>query len=225
MLKVCEVFPAVQGEGSTAGRPSLFIRTYGCPLRCTWCDTKFSYDNDDEMFKIDSKYIIDKILNTNIRRIVFTGGDPLRQSHIIAKMIPELLESMTGLVFEFETAGALPPLKLKDLKANIIWNVSPKLDGSGNDEAKRRKVDVLKELVGLKANFKFVITVEKDLEEVELLRTLAGIPSVNTWLMPEGVTAEKIAESGRWLTSVCLEKGYNLAMRNQVTLFGDERKH
>lgn len=225
MIKVCEVFFGIQGEGPSSGVPALFIRTYGCPLRCTWCDTPFSYDNKDEMFKIGSHYIIDKLTNTNVRKIIFTGGEPMAQQKAISEIMDQIMFSsaIRFIDYEFETAGIYVPNHISNHLHKVQWNVSPKLENSGNSKKFRYKREALETLNARQANFKFVVSNQADLDEVKEMQADIKIPNRKMWLMPEGVERKQIIKGGQWLTDVCVKHGYNLALRNHVVLFGDKR--
>lgn len=116
-LKLTEIFYSLQGEALTAGLPTIFIRLTGCPLRCVYCDTTYSFTGG-ERFSLDD--IIAKVQSYPCKRICLTGGEPLAQPNAIA-----LMHRLLALGYEIslETAGALsvadvPPAvsKVMDLK-------------------------------------------------------------------------------------------------------------
>ncbi len=76
MLKVNEIFYSIQGESSFAGYPCVFIRLTGCNIRCSYCDTRYAYDEGKEM-SIDS--ILHQMKEYNCNRVEITGGEPLLQ--------------------------------------------------------------------------------------------------------------------------------------------------
>ncbi len=103
-MKIAEIFYSLQGEGSLVGVPSIFIRTSGCNLRCTWCDTPYTSwrpEGEDRS--------IDQILSTlqdwpAARHVVVTGGEPMIQPEIAALM--ERLRAI-GMHTTIETAGTV----------------------------------------------------------------------------------------------------------------------
>lgn len=116
-LKLTEIFYSLQGEALTAGLPTIFIRLTGCPLRCVYCDTTYSFTGG-ERFSLDD--IIAKVQSYPCKRICLTGGEPLAQPNAIALMHRLLT---LGYEISLETAGALsvadvPPAvsKVMDLK-------------------------------------------------------------------------------------------------------------
>ena len=100
-LKLTEIFYSLQGEALTSGLPTIFIRLTGCPLRCTYCDTTYSFTGG-ERFSLDE--IIDHISQYPCKRVCVTGGEPLAQPNAIA-----LMDRLLSLGYEIslETAGAL----------------------------------------------------------------------------------------------------------------------
>ena len=75
-IKVIEIFDSIEGEGSLIGYPTTFIRLEGCNLRCSWCDTKYSYDTDKyQLFSIEE--ILAKVNSFKNKKVCLTGGEPL----------------------------------------------------------------------------------------------------------------------------------------------------
>ena len=75
-MKVVEIFNSIEGEGSRAGYLATFIRLYGCNLRCSYCDSVYSFTNNDY-----TEMSIEEIINTvngyNCKKVTLTGGEPL----------------------------------------------------------------------------------------------------------------------------------------------------
>jgi 7-carboxy-7-deazaguanine synthase len=78
-MKINEIYYSIQGEGNWAGYPNIFIRTSGCNLRCSYCDTKYAY-NDYTEFNIEN--IIENISQYKCNKICITGGEPLLQNDV-----------------------------------------------------------------------------------------------------------------------------------------------
>ena len=70
-MRICEIFNSIQGEGLTMGAPTVFVRAVGCNLRCSWCDTGYSFEGGTEM-SVDE--IMDEV--GDCFRVCFTGGEP-----------------------------------------------------------------------------------------------------------------------------------------------------
>ncbi len=76
MLTVNEVFFSIQGEGTRAGRPCVFVRLTGCPLRCVWCDTAYAFH---EGRKRPEEEVVAEVERWPSRLLCLTGGEPLAQ--------------------------------------------------------------------------------------------------------------------------------------------------
>ena len=100
-LRISEIFYSLQGESSTVGLPTVFIRLTGCPLRCQYCDTSYAFSGG-EVQSITS--IIEQLAQYNTRYITVTGGEPLAQPACL-----ELLRQLAdkGYSVSLETSGAL----------------------------------------------------------------------------------------------------------------------
>ena len=113
-MKINEIFYSLQGEGKWAGLPNIFIRTTGCNLRCSYCDTKYAYHSGEEM-NIDS---ILKIINKYpCKNICLTGGEPLLQNDT-----PSLINALIDKKYNIclETNGSLKIEGLSNKKSLII---------------------------------------------------------------------------------------------------------
>lgn len=101
MLKITEIFHSLQGEARDAGRPTVFIRLTGCPLRCTYCDSEYAFYGGDWMH---FEEILQAAQGYGARHVCVTGGEPLAQKRCL-----ELLERLCDAGFEvsLETSGAI----------------------------------------------------------------------------------------------------------------------
>lgn len=98
-MKVNEIFLSLQGESLSTGLPTVFIRFTGCNLRCTYCDTTYSYDEGMEM---EINEIIKEIKKYECKRICLTGGEPLLQ-----KDLQTLLYFLKECEVSIETNGSI----------------------------------------------------------------------------------------------------------------------
>ena len=100
MIKINEIFYSIQGESTYAGNRTVFIRTTGCNLRCTYCDTKYSY-HEGEFLSLEK--ILDVVKSHDAEYICITGGEPLLQPEI-HKLINILCDQ--GHKVSLETSGS-----------------------------------------------------------------------------------------------------------------------
>jgi 7-carboxy-7-deazaguanine synthase len=222
-LKIAEIFYSVQGEGGLVGVPSVFIRTSGCNLRCSWCDTPYtSWKPEGEELSID--VIVERAGEfPAAKHVVLTGGEPM-----IAPGIVELSERLRGRGFHItiETAGTVYAPVPCDL-----MSISPKLANSTPEGAFRQQherlrlqPETLRRLMGVcDYQLKFVIAREEDLTEAQAVIAAAGAPAANVVLMPEGISAEVLNERGAWIAELCKAHGYRFSPRLHVHLYGNAR--
>jgi len=221
-----EIFRSIQGEGVNSGMSAAFLRLAFCNLRCTWCDTKYSwdwqqYDQKSEVVTLPLKEIVKHIRALGIKHLVVTGGEPLvQQTELTNLLVPLKTE---GYYIEIETNGTIPPtnglLSLADQ-----WNVSPKLENSGNPLAIREVLEAYSVFTSLSTSyFKFVIIHESDLNEVHAITNRYRIAPSRIILMPEGTEREKILARGRWLADACRDRGYRFCTRLHILLWDNTR--
>jgi 7-carboxy-7-deazaguanine synthase len=151
-LRVTEIFHSIQGESTWAGLPCTFIRLTGCPLRCVWCDTEYSFHGGEKLSLDD---IITRTEQIGTRLVEITGGEPLihRNAFVLAERL--LDRGFTVLV---ETSGAIDIAPL-DPRTHRIMDL--KCPGSG--EASRNLWSNLDHLTA-RDEVKFVITNRLDYE-------------------------------------------------------------
>ncbi len=147
-MKIIETFHSLQGEGKNIGLPTTFIRTGGCNLRCIWCDTKYAWENGEEMSIAEIK---EKI---RCHRVCITGGEPLLQEDIY-----ELIDSLQGYQVSIETNGSIDIGKLMDKE--VMVSMDHKTPSSKMTEKMR---DENLKLLREKDQLKFVISDKEDYE-------------------------------------------------------------
>ena len=111
MLKINEIFYSIQGESSKSGMPCIFIRLTYCNLRCSYCDTDYSFYEGEDM---SIETILDKINQYNCNLVEITGGEPLLQNKCI-DLMNILLEKKYNVMLE--TGGSLP---IKNVPKEVI---------------------------------------------------------------------------------------------------------
>lgn len=118
IMKINEIFKSIQGEGSAAGIPCVFIRTTFCNLRCRWCDTAYAFYDGEEK-TIDA--IIAQVRAYQTPLVEITGGEPLLQKEVYP-LVTRLLDE--GFRVLIETSGSLP-INLLDPRAIVIMDLKP----------------------------------------------------------------------------------------------------
>ena len=151
-MRVTEIFHSIQGESTYAGLPCTFVRLTGCPLRCTWCDSEYTFYGGIEMSLDD---VMERVRAYACRLVEVTGGEPLHQPEAFPLIRTLCEDGRTVLV---ETSGAIDVSPV-DPRAHIILDV--KCPGSGMMD--RMDWKNLDRLTG-KDEAKFVINDRADYE-------------------------------------------------------------
>ncbi len=224
-LKLSEVFESLQGEGPSAGEPCVFVRLATCNLRCSWCDTRYTWDwqnhDYDQEVKLESAGVLAvRLTSARTRRLVITGGEPLLQQPALVALLAHLPRS---LFVEVETNGTVVPRP--DLVARIDqWNVSPKLANGGDAERLRIKPRALGALRDTgRAWLKLVIRGEEDLGEAEALVGLTAWPRERVMLMPQALTRAELVERSPEVAAACVTTGYRFSPRLHLELYDGRR--
>ena len=225
-MKIAEIFYSIQGEGVLVGVPSVFIRTSGCNLRCTWCDTPYtSWSPEGDELSVDE--ISRCAAGFDAHHVVITGGEPMIAPEMVrlSKMLHDAQLHIT-----IETAGTVYAPVACDL-----MSLSPKLSNSVPHEREggrwaaqhdrlRYQPEVLERLIRDYAyQLKFVVTSPGDLDEINEIRDVLRAERERIILMPEGTSPEALRDRGLWLAEVCKAHGYRYSPRLHIDLWGNKR--
>jgi 7-carboxy-7-deazaguanine synthase len=225
-MKISEIFYSIQGEGILVGVPSVFVRSSGCNLRCTWCDTPYtSWNPEGRDYSIDE--IVSEARGFNAAHVVVTGGEPM-----IAEGIVDLTHRLkeSGLHITIETAGTVH----KDVACDLM-SISPKLANSTPHERDggrwaaqhdrlRYQPEVLEKLMRqFEYQLKFVISCAEDLLEIETMLRETQADRGRVVLMAEGTDAKTIHDRAAWITEICKREGFRYSPRLHIDLWGNQR--
>ena len=177
MLRVTEIFRSIQGESTHAGRPCTFVRLTGCPMRCVWCDSEYTFTGGEHQ-TIDA--VLQQVHDFGCNLVEVTGGEPLAQKEALI-LIQRLCDE--GYEVLIETGGYVS-LEGVDQRAKVILDV--KCPASG--EEPRNHWPNLKMLRADRDEVKFVVADHADWEyaqriikEYDLERTTKAILISPVW--------------------------------------------
>jgi 7-carboxy-7-deazaguanine synthase len=151
-LKITEIFYSLQGESTTVGLPTVFVRLTGCPLRCGYCDSEYAFYGGERLALED---ILLKVASYGAGYVCVTGGEPLAQRECLT-LLTQLCDA--GYKVSLETSGALP---LDGVDARVVKVMDLKTPGSG--EVGRNRWENISLLLP-QDQIKFVICGREDYE-------------------------------------------------------------
>ena len=153
-MYLIEIYKSVQGESSFAGVPCIFVRLAGCNLRCSWCDSEYTFTGGYKLSEDEVVAEIEKL--APVKLVEFTGGEPLLQERELVPLMERLLGE--GYELMIETSGERP---VENVPKAVHKIVDVKCPGSG--EAARFRAENLASLTE-RDEVKFVITNRDDYE-------------------------------------------------------------
>lgn len=170
MLRVTEIFRSIQGESTHAGRPCTFVRLTGCPMRCVWCDSEYTFTGGEHVSQDD---VMQQVHALGCKLVEVTGGEPLAQKQAF-ELIRRLCEE--GFEVLVETGNYVSTADL-DPRAKVILDIKCPASGEearnewSNIERLRADMDEVKFVVADEGDWLYAKRViqEHDLET----RTLA----------------------------------------------------
>ena len=199
-LKINEIFYSIQGESTYAGLPCIFIRLTYCNLRCTWCDSEYTFKDGQDM---SIPEIISTISNYNCNLVQVTGGEPLVQKNCI-----ELLKRLDANDYQIllETGGSL---SLHNVPKSVIKIVDFKCPGSGME--KKNLWSILDD-IDSKDEIKFVIKDKNDFKWAESKVMNFGLDKTNQVIFSPVFDILKYETLAEWI------KSSKLNIRMQIQL-------
>jgi 7-carboxy-7-deazaguanine synthase len=166
MLRVTEIFRSIQGESTHAGRPCTFVRLTGCPMRCVWCDSEYTFTGGEHI-SIDD--VMQQVHSLGCKLVEVTGGEPLAQKQafeLIGRLCDEHFEVLVETGNYVSTAGLHP-------RARVILDV--KCPASGEEP---------------RNDWSNLTRLRADLDEVKFV-----VADENDWLYTKRIIQENELES------------------------------
>jgi len=209
-----------------AGVPSVFLRTSGCNLRCTWCDTPYtSWKPEGDDLPLDA--ILADVRGRGSGHVVVTGGEPMIQQEIV--QLTQRLKDL-DLHITIETAGTVYQPVTCDLMSISpkLANSTPTLREDGRWAAPhdrlRYQPAVLRQLLAeYRYQLKFVVSDPGDLAEIETILKETAADRSRVVLMPEGTSTKVLSERARWLVDICKREGFRYGPRLHIDIYGNQR--
>src|SRR5215510_9663408 len=103
-MQITEIYSSLQGESSFAGLPCIFVRLTGCNLRCTWCDSEYTFTGGKKMSP--AKVLVEVERLKPVKLVEITGGEPMLQERELIPFMQELVG--LGYTVLLETSGERP---------------------------------------------------------------------------------------------------------------------
>jgi 7-carboxy-7-deazaguanine synthase len=202
-MRVTEIFFSIQGEGTRAGRPCVFVRFTGCDLRCVYCDTAYAFQGGREMSRGE---ILAEVARHPSRLVLLTGGEPLLQPEL-----PDLARDLLdrGHEVTLETHGQLP---MDHLPAQVVRIADVKTPGSGEPATDLGWLSRLRP----QDEVKFVVTSEEDFRwSLEVIRSRGLEGRVAVLLAPVHGKVDP-RDLARWILESGVEARLNLQLHKLV---------
>ena len=228
-MLISEIYTSRQGEGRLTGTPSVFVRTSGCNLRCTFCDTPFtSWEPTGQKLSVAEIITQVKAVAAGANHVVITGGEPM-----LPRDIDELCEKIriAGFHITIETAGTI----YRQLDCDLM-SLSPKLANSDpaasragewrkKHQASRHCPEIVRRfLSNYDCQLKFVVEEPEDIPDIQnYLSQLGTVDASTVMLMPEGTEQQELSRRSRWLRPLCEEHGFTHCSRRHIEWYGNTR--
>ena len=215
-IPISEIFESIQWEWRNTWKPSIFIRFWWCNFACTWCDSKYSWDNKVEEANLKSlEEIIKIVISFKSKHIIFTWWEP----SLFQKQIKEIQEELgNNYTYELETNWSNK--LINEIHFNQI-NISPKLLSSWN---KKYNLKILESNFWWAIiDFKFVCLNKKSCNETDLfLKELKKneLDLINNiYIMPLWINVK--SQNNKTVLNYCMNNWYNYCLRQHLILFWD----
>ncbi|MBT7542947.1 MAG: radical SAM protein [Gammaproteobacteria bacterium] len=191
-ISINEIFYSIQGEAKNTGKPTIFIRTAGCPFRCSYCDTEYAF-SEGKKTSIDN--IISKIKIYNTKYITVTGGEPLAQKNIV-NLLNTLIEKSYKV--SIETSGLID-ISIIPNSVEIVMDIKTP---SSNEDSKNiynnlsilKATDVIKFVIGNKLDYEWSkdVIVKNNLSNTDNIyfspvHESLGLSDIADWILKDNL--------------------------------------
>jgi 7-carboxy-7-deazaguanine synthase len=228
-MLISEIYRSRQGEGLLSGTPSVFVRTSGCNLRCSFCDTPFaSWVPEGKQLSVPEVVQQIQFFADEAQHVVVTGGEPLLQREII-ELCTEIKRAKFHITIE--TAGTI----YRALPCDLM-SVSPKFSNSDPElgragpwrlkhQSTRHSPEIVDQFIGqYEYQLKFVVDQPADLDEIlSYLDQLRPVDPSRVLLMPQGVELVELQKKAVWLEPLCRVNGFTFCPRQHILWYGNRR--
>jgi 7-carboxy-7-deazaguanine synthase len=205
-LRVTETFLSIQGESTHAGKPCAFVRLTGCPMRCVWCDSEYTFTGGETKTFGE---ILARLEEWNCRLVEVTGGEPLAQKNVF-EFIALLCDKGYEVLVE---TGGFVSTKAVDARAKIILDV--KCPASG--EAERNHWENLQRLRAENDEVKFVIAGRADWDfTTAIIRQYELEKKTRAILISPVFAGVDLAEVAGWVAESGLKVRLNLQLHKYI---------
>ena len=208
-LSINEIFYSIQGEAKNSGKPTIFIRTAGCPFRCSYCDTEYAFT---EGKKFEIRKIITDIKTYKTNYVTVTGGEPLAQKNTII-LLNSLLSNSYNV--SIETSGLLDISNIPE-DIEIVMDIKTP---SSNEDSKniRNNLSIIKKTDVIK----FVIGSRKDYEWSKDMITKNSLSNFKNIYFSPVHEALKLSDLADWILRDSLNVTLQLQLHKYI--WGNER--
>lgn len=176
-LNISEIFYSIQGEGTRAGLPCVFIRLQGCNFRCSWCDTPYALEIKQEEKLMTFAEIISEVEQYNCKFVEFTGGEPLQQRAVV-DLINNFANMGKTVAIETNAYHSFAPIDKRVIKIMDIKCPGSKMEKFNNfgNIQYLTKNDEIKFVVLDKNDYDFALETIKKYKLEEIVDTILFSP-------------------------------------------------
>jgi 7-carboxy-7-deazaguanine synthase len=245
VLPIIELYRCVQSEGSRFGRPTIAIRTTGCTHRCYfgeggWCDSWYTSIHPEKGTFTFNDIVKIYDANPHVKEMMLTGGSPTMHPALVNELTHFAHERNIFITIETEGSHFIET----DYPINLI-SLSPKFSNSipvlgvatpnqtivdqkmiDQHNKYRMKLATMSQMIHFHSDYHFKPVwdgTDKNLQEIEMVRTILDIPKDKTYIMPAGDNREELIKMYPIVFDMCAEHGYNMTGRDHIIAFDTKR--